>query len=224
VTFTVSGSSLQYIRIEAWNVGARVYGASYGGSVDCTTVDTDGDGIPNYQDLDSDGDGIPDNVEAQTSLGYTAPSGIDANNNGLDVAYETTGIFYVDTDGDGIPDFLDTDSDNEGTNDTIEAALYLSGTDSDGDGLDDASDNTTGYSDPGGRIDNPLNTNGGSFMLPDSDGDVASGGDLDFRDDTDDGNQPPSITATGNQVFCPGEPIYVVETVDITDPDSSTLE
>lgn len=224
VTFTVSGSSLQYIRIEAWNVGARVYGASYGGSVDCTTVDTDGDGIPNYQDLDSDGDGIPDNVEAQTSLGYTAPSGIDANNNGLDDAYESTGISYVDTDGDGVPDFLDTDSDNEGTNDTIEAALSLSGTDSDGDGLDDASDNTTGYSDPGGRIDNPLNTNGGSFMLPDSDGDVASGGDLDFRDDTDDGNQPPSITATGNQVFCPGEPIYVVETVDITDPDSSTLE
>ncbi|WP_226789822.1 PA14 domain-containing protein [Flagellimonas hadalis] len=224
VTFTVSGSSLQYIRVEAWQVGARVYGASYGGSVDCTTVDTDGDGIPNYQDLDSDGDGIPDNVEAQASLNYIAPSGIDANNNGLDDAYEAAGISPVDTDGDGTPDFMDTDSDNDGTNDTTEATLTLSGNDSDGDGLDNAMDTSADYSDPGGRIDNPLNTNGGSLMLPDSDGDVATGGDLDFRDDTNDGNQPPSIIATGDQIFCPGDPIAVVESVSITDPDSSTLE
>lgn len=194
------------------------------GSVDCTTVDTDGDGIPNYQDLDSDGDGIPDNVEAQTSLGYTAPSGTDSDNDGLDNAYETTGISPIDTDGDGTPDFMDTDSDDDGTSDTAEATLTLSGTDSDGDGLDNAIDTSADYSDPGGRIDNPLNTTGGSLMLPDSDGDVASGGDLDFRDDTDDGNQPPSIVATGDQTFCPGNPIAVVESVSITDPDSSTLE
>ena len=225
VTFTVSGSSLQYILIEAWQAGARVYGASYGGSsVDCTTVDTDGDGIPNHQDLDSDGDGIPDNVEAQTSLSYIAPSGIDANNNGLDDAYEGSGITPVDTDGDGLPDFMDTDSDNDGTPDTTEAALTLSGSDSDNDGLDDNMDSTPDYSDPGGEIDNPLNTNGGSLMLPDSDGDIASGGDLDFRDDTVDDNQPPSITATGNQTFCPGNTIPVAESVEITDPDSTTLD
>ncbi|MFD2100796.1 PA14 domain-containing protein [Flagellimonas iocasae] len=224
VTFTVSGSSLQYIKIIAWQVGARVYGASYGGGIDCTTVDTDGDGIPNYQDLDSDGDGIPDNVEAQTSLGYTAPSGTDSDNDGLDNAYETGGISAVDSDGDGTPDFLDTDSDNDGTNDTTEAALTLSGTDSDGDGLDNSIDTTTGYDDPGGDIDNPLNTTGGSRMLPDSDGDVASGGDLDFRDDTNDGNQPPSITTTGDQQFCPGGTINIVESVSITDPDDTTLD
>lgn len=224
VTFTVNGSSLQYIKVIAWQVGARVYGASYGGSVDCTTVDTDGDGIPNYQDLDSDGDGIPDNVEAQTSLGYTAPSGSDSNGNGLDNAYEASGLSAVDTDGDGTPDFMDTDSDNDGSPDTTEATLTLSGFDSDGDGLDNTLDDTTGYGDPGGTIDNPLNTNGGSILLPDSDGDVASGGDLDFRDDTFDDNEPPSITATGNQTFCPGDTIPVVETVEITDPDSSTLD
>ncbi|WP_206513158.1 PA14 domain-containing protein [Flagellimonas marinaquae] len=224
VTFTVNGSSLQYIKVIAWQVGARVYGASYGGSVDCTTVDTDGDGIPNYQDLDSDGDGIPDNVEAQTSLGYTAPSGSDSNGNGLDNAYEASGLSAVDTDGDGTPDFMDTDSDNDGSPDTTEATLTLSGSDSDGDGLDNTLDDTTGYGDPGGTIDNPLNTNGGSILLPDSDGDVASGGDLDFRDDTFDDNEPPSITATGNQTFCPGDTIPVVETVEITDPDSSTLD
>ncbi|WP_159076436.1 PA14 domain-containing protein [Flagellimonas amoyensis] len=224
ITFTVSQSNFQSFRVLAYQLGARVHGASYGATVDCTTVDTDGDGIPNYQDLDSDGDGIPDNVEAQASLNYIAPSGTDANNNGLDDAYEAAGISPVDTDGDGIPDFMDTDSDNDGTNDTSEAALTLLGTDSDGDGLDNAIDTTSDYSDPGGRIDNPLNTNGGSLMLPDSDGDVASGGDLDFRDDTDDGNQPPSITASGDQIFCPGDPIAVVESVSITDPDSSTLE
>jgi len=224
VTFTVNGSSLQYIKILAYQLGARVYGASYGGSVDCTTVDTDSDGIPNYQDLDSDGDGIPDNVEAQTSLSYTAPSGNDANNNGLDDAYEGAGISTVDTDGDGTPDFMDTDSDEDGASDTTEATLTLSGSDTDNDGLDNNIDSTSNYSDPGGEIDNPLNTNGGSLMLPDSDGDVASGGDLDFRDDTFNDNDPPTITATGNQIFCPGNPIPVVESVEITDTDSSTLD
>ena len=38
------------------------------------TGDPDGDGIINSLDLDSDGnDGIPDNIEAQTTTGYTAP-------------------------------------------------------------------------------------------------------------------------------------------------------
>ncbi len=36
--------------------------------------DTDGDGLLNQMDLDSDNDGIPDNVEAQTTTGYIAPS------------------------------------------------------------------------------------------------------------------------------------------------------
>ncbi|MDF0716841.1 PA14 domain-containing protein [Muricauda sp. 334s03] len=224
VTFTVSGSGLQYIKVIAWNVGARVYGASYPGSLDCSTIDTDGDGIPNYQDLDSDGDGIPDNVEAQSSTGYTSPSGNDSDNDGLDNNYETAGIAYVDTDGDGTPDFLDTDSDNDGTNDTTEAALTLSGSDSDGDGLDDNMDTSTGYSDPGGNIDDPTNTTGGTQMLPDSDGDLGSGGDLDFRDDTVNEDEPPSITATGDQVLCPGNAIAIVESVSITDPDSSTLD
>jgi len=194
------------------------------GAVGCTTVDTDSDGIPNYQDLDSDGDGIPDNVEAQTSISYTAPSGSDSDNDGLDNAYEISGITYVDTDGDGTPDFMDTDSDNDGTNDTTEATLTLSGTDSDGDGLDNAIDTTTDYDDPGGDIDNPLNSTGGTLMLPDSDGDLGSGGDLDFRDDIVDANDPPSISATGDQIFCPGDTIPVVETVSITDPDSTTLD
>lgn len=225
VTFTVTNNPLEYIRIQAYQTGARVYGASYnGGGIDCSTVDTDGDTIPNYLDLDSDGDGIPDNIEAQTTVGYIAPSGNDTNNDGLDDAYGTNGLTPVDTDGDGIPDFLDTNSDNEGANDTAEAGITLSGNDTDNDGLDNAMDTTTGYADPGGQIDNPLNTAGGSIALPDFDNDASTGGDVDFRDDTNDAiNLPPSIDATGNQVYCPGVAIPIVETVSITDPDDTTV-
>lgn len=43
-------------------------------------------------------------------------------------------------------------------------------------------------------------------------------------DDTFEDNEPPSITATGDQIYCPGDTISVVESVDISDADSSTLD
>lgn len=102
-------------------------------------ADLDGDGIPNALDLDSDGDGIPDNIEAQTTAGFTAPSGVDANQDGLDDAYGA-GLIPVDTESDGNPDYLDTNSDGTGENDTKEAGITLAGADADKDGLDDAID------------------------------------------------------------------------------------
>jgi hypothetical protein len=187
-------------------------------------TDTDGDGIPNYLDLDSDGDGIPDNVEVQSTTGYIVPSGADANNDGLDNAYGTNGLTPVDTDGDGMPDFLDNNSDNEGANDTVEAGITLSGSDSDNDGLDNTIDVTNGYADPGGTIDNPLNTNGGSIALPDWDNDASTGGNVDFRDAIDNSlSEPPTITATGDQSYCPGTTVPIVETIAITDPDDTSI-
>ncbi len=54
-------------------------------------ADPDGDGIPNSLDLDSDGDGIPDNIEAQTTAGYIAPGSFTAVNAvGLPLAYTST--------------------------------------------------------------------------------------------------------------------------------------
>ncbi|MEM8912722.1 MAG: DUF4347 domain-containing protein, partial [Planctomycetota bacterium] len=49
--------------------------------------DADGDGLIDSLDLDSDNDGIADNIEAQLTAYYVAPSGTDANSNGLDDAY-----------------------------------------------------------------------------------------------------------------------------------------
>jgi len=144
--------------------------------------DTDGDGINNELDIDADGDGIPDNVEAQSTLGYTQPNGEIDFSTGLDTAY-TNGFDIVDTDGDDIPDFLDTDSDSDGTLDIDENGIEYTfanlGTDTDGDGLDDEFEGTD-LNDPrdvNDDINNP------STDLPDTDGDLgAFGGDVDYRD------------------------------------------
>jgi len=143
--------------------------------------DTDGDGINNELDIDADGDGIPDNVEAQSTLGYTQPNDTVDFATGLDTAY-TDGINLIDTDGDNIPDFLDTDSDNDGTPDIEENGMANTalGVDTDGDGLDDAFE--------GVNLDDPLDVNDdiddpANSVLPDSDDDLGTfGGDLDYRD------------------------------------------
>ncbi len=103
------------------------------------TADPDADGIPNQVDLDSDGDGIPDTIEAQTTAGFKAPSGVDADKNGMDDAYGA-GLVPVNTEGTDNPDYLDTNSDGTGETDTKEAGLTLTGADTDKDGLDDAVD------------------------------------------------------------------------------------
>ena len=152
-------------------------------------TDSDGDGFPDYLDIDSDGDGIPDNVEAQATAEYIAPSGIDANNNGLDDAYETNGlmgIFPVDTDGDNLPDYLDEDSDNDNILDEIEghdhnqdgiADVVRIGSDKDNDGLDDGFEGSISVdTDVNDEIDNPYS------QLPNTDGDEES----DYRDTDDD--------------------------------------
>lgn len=152
-------------------------------------TDTDGDGIPDYLDIDSDDDGIPDNIEAQPTIGYIPPSGVDANDNGIDDAYENNGnlgLIPIDTDGDGIPDYVDDDSDDDGVPDSTEGhdfdqdgipdVVWL-GSDKDDDGLDDGYEGDTQIDDDvNDEIDDP-NTD-----LPDTDQD----GIPDYRDTDDD--------------------------------------
>ncbi len=115
-------------------------------------VDTDADGVADRLDLDSDNDGIADNVEAQATNAYVAPSGNDADGDGLDDVYDaddadidpaaSAGLTAIDTDGDAIADYLDTDSDNDGRLDIAERGdggptANPTFEDADGDGLDD---------------------------------------------------------------------------------------
>ncbi len=155
--------------------------------------DFDDDLVLDTLDIDSDNDGIPDNVEAQPTIGYIAPSNVgasitDANFNGLDDVYESamggTDLNQLeDTDGDGLKDYLDSDTDNDGTPDIQEngQANTLNNIDIDNDGLDDNLDSITGYLDVNDEV-----STGDITDLTNSFGDVDSdatlGGDLDYRD------------------------------------------
>ncbi|WKK65806.1 gliding motility-associated C-terminal domain-containing protein [Lutimonas zeaxanthinifaciens] len=169
------------------------------------TRDEDGDGFANYLDLDADDDGIPDNIEAQSTVGYVLPGLTDANNNGVDDAYEgssgsVNGLTPVNTDTDSDEDYLDTDSDNDNVPDEIEAHdfnhdgvadIALSGNDTDNDGLDDAfegSDNNDGFI-PNDEIIDPL------LELPNTDGED----DVDFRDIDDDNDGIDTIEEDDNE-------------------------
>ncbi|WP_378188314.1 gliding motility-associated C-terminal domain-containing protein [Aquimarina sp. W85] len=140
--------------------------------------DFDGDGVANHLDLDSDNDGIPDNIEAQTTAGYIVPNGT-VNGTGIDINY-TNGLTPVNSDGVDTSDYLDINSDNSGTYDTIEAGLNNTGgtIDTDNDGLLDQFEN--------GTINDGYNVNDGitdpSSEYPDTDSDLGSGGDVDYRD------------------------------------------
>lgn len=75
------------------------------GGESITPFDYDGDGAPDYMDQDSDDDGGSDYIEGNDANGDgvrdSSPSGIDANNNGLDDTFdkycEGTGTNYTAT-------------------------------------------------------------------------------------------------------------------------------
>ncbi len=145
-------------------------------------TDTDGDGLANRVDVDSDNDGIPDVVEAQADTGAVGPSGVDADFDGIDDAFDSnpalvggTALTPVQTDADGVPDMLDNDSDADGVTDLVEGhdanangvndhgltpdvngrIPVASFVDTDGDGLANLYDTVAGPN----RITNPAGSN-----------------------------------------------------------------
>jgi len=130
-TSTSVDNSIAAYEINAFLWTSNTGGGNFGYIVDF--IDTDNDGIPNYQDLDSDGDGIPDNIEAQANGEYIV-SAVDSpslyvSNKWVNSAY-SGGLTPVDTDSATnplTPDYIDTDSDDAQTDDETEAGLVLSG-------------------------------------------------------------------------------------------------
>ncbi|MEP2024764.1 T9SS type A sorting domain-containing protein, partial [Reichenbachiella sp.] len=175
--------------------------------------DGDNDGISDVQEgsvyTDADADGIPDYLDSDFA-GY-----VDSNGDGVNDNY--------DFDLDGIPNALDTDSDNDGISDIIEAGL----TDADNDGFIDAliDDNNNGLhdsydSDPMIRVDtfadeceiadDPSHTLVFTVSTSDALGDVT----LDFNLSGDYGTQ-------GNEDFTlTGEGAVNLGTYDYTDSDN----
>ncbi len=121
----------------------------------CTSLDIDNDGIPSFLDLDSDNDGIPDIIEAK---------GLDINNDGQ-VAYATPGdpSTMVDSDNDGLADAYDPDHTgaidfSETDGDNIHDAYDL---DSDNDGIADLIEIGGVDSDGNGMLDEMTNISTG---------------------------------------------------------------
>ncbi len=150
--------------------------------------DTDGDTVPDYQDLDSDNDGIHDLTES----GVVDPALVDIDNDGVldnplvdadgdgipdsgdtnDGVYGDPQIDAVrDTDGDTVPDYRDLDSDNDSINDILESGNGAADTDGDG-----VADNPTTDTD-GDGVPDSIDTNVNAFgdpdaaLLPDADAD-----------------------------------------------------
>ena len=130
--------------------------------------DADGDLIYDPYDIDSDQDGIIDLVEGQNSQNFISLSGSDQDRDGIDDAFDPdqggTPQGYQNTDNTDTPDFLDTDSNNDGILDTVDAYdtnndgtadTVLANNDTDQDGLDDSFDITDTVFDSSNGSQNP---------------------------------------------------------------------
>ncbi len=97
-----------------------------------TIQDSDGDGLPNYQDDDDDGDGIDTQTEGAGFIQGGEPI--------------PDYLYNPDTDGDGVEDVADVDSDNDGLPDAAEdgGTGFDPTADEDGDGIMNYLDPTDG--------------------------------------------------------------------------------
>ncbi len=157
-----------------------------------TPPDTDGDSVPDYQDLDSDNDGIPDLVEGGSECSDTTPNdgvcdGPDVDGDGVanDIdpinGHGATPTTPPNSDGNGPADYIDLDSDDDGVFDIVEGGsgctdvntnAVCDGPDNDGDGIPDSIDDLDGFGDTTPTV--PTDSGGNSdpdYTVLDSNGD-----------------------------------------------------
>ncbi|MDY0781014.1 gliding motility-associated C-terminal domain-containing protein, partial [Tenacibaculum sp. IB213877] len=151
--------------LDSADANDSIFGEGNGGEP--VNTDSDGDGVPDYQDLDSDDDGINDIVEGGNES-------LDLDDNGI--------VDGSDSDGDGIVDDVDQDVNNYGDTGNSDSnitdptdptsggngVVSDSGTDSDGDGIADSVDGLNGFGD---AIINDSNVNVFNVLTPNGDGD-----------------------------------------------------
>ncbi len=178
-------------------------------------VDTDADGVPDFQDLDSDGDGFSDAEEAGDEDTGTPPRDsdsdgvpdyrdLDSDGNGIEDRVEGG----ADTDGDGVPDYADLDDDGDFLSDVDEIAGNVgSPPDYDGDGLPDFRDTDSDDDTIADRNEGALDTDG--------DG-IADRFDLDSDNDT----LTDAIEAGDSDVATPPVDTDGDGLADYRDPDS----
>lgn len=147
--------------------GADTNDGVFGSPNSPAPVNSDNDPLPNYRDLDSDNDSVSDLVESGQA-GYTdspqdgVVDGPDTDGDGIQDSVDGAPGTFGDagspapknTDGTDTPDYIDTDSNNDGTNDIVSNGN--GGLDGNGDGM----------------VDNPTD--------PDNDG-IANNGGLDQK-------------------------------------------
>ncbi len=167
-------------------------------------IDTDGDTIPDFQDIDSDNDGLSDLVEGGSSplldadnngvLDNTTDSDGDGISDSVDPDNGGTPATTPDTDSDGVDNYRDLDSDNDGLDDVIEAG----GTDSDNNGLDDTPN--TSLLDPTTDSDNNMIADALEPNNPNLPGVVDANGDgiIDDTTDSDHDGIPDVMDGTPN--------------------------
>jgi MYXO-CTERM domain-containing protein len=193
------------------------------------TLDTDGEGLTDYQELcilgtdetnpDTDGDGVNDAEE--TNSGNPRDTDGDGVIDALDTDDDNDGVLTInedpngdglpindDTDGDGVPNYRDTDDDGDGvptTGEDLDNDGDARNDDTDGDGVPnylDTDDDGDGVPTTGEDLDND-----GDPTNDDTDGD----GIPDYVDPDDDGD---SIPTAIEDVDGDGDP-----TTDDTDGD-----
>ncbi len=168
-----------------------------------STLDSDGDGIPDNVDTDDDNDGVADTDEGNGSLdtdgdGKSDVLDTDDDGDGVETKVENTeaatlltgrsldgGIAYPDTDHDGIPNFRDSDDDGDG----VLTKDELVNGDTDGDGVRNYLDSDDDGDGIPSKVDNtgldPADTN---LIDDDTDGD----GIPNYLDSDDDGDTIPT--------------------------------